>query len=230
MAIAALAEGCGEAPLDLAEHGRELAQGHGALSPSRLYACTTCHDESADDASTGARKPGAPFAGATLRSTYWGGQEVDLLRALDACRRSFMLATEPLDRQDVDTRALYAYLLDLEPGDSDPVPFTIPTQLAALPRGNAVDGAMSYDRSCRACHGAAHDGAGRLGTEVPILPEEPLLEHADDSARVNRLHFIEKVRHGTFYDHGGQMPPLSLEVLSDEDLSDVLEFLGVLGE
>jgi thiosulfate dehydrogenase len=37
--------------------------------------------------------------------------------------------------------------------------------------------------------------------------------------------FVEKTRHGGFLGYGGTMPPFSLNVLSDEDLADLLTFL-----
>jgi len=42
--------------------------------------------------------------------------------------------------------------------------------------------------------------------------------------------FTEKIRHGLFLGYGGVMPPFSREVLSDQDVSDLLEALGVIAE
>jgi thiosulfate dehydrogenase len=47
---------------------------------------------------------------------------------------------------------------------------------------------------------------------------------------VQRLIFIEKIRHGRFLGYGGEMPPFSSELLSDADVADVLEYLSILGE
>jgi len=62
------------------------------------------------------------------------------------------------------------------------------------------------------------------------LPEDTLAEHAGYSLRSQRLVFIEKIRHGLFLGYGGDMPPFSKEQLSDAEISDVLEALGVFGE
>lgn len=39
--------------------------------------------------------------------------------------------------------------------------------------------------------------------------------------------FVQKVRHGGFLGYGGKMPPYSQEKLTDQDLGDLLELLGV---
>ena len=62
-----------------------------------------------------------------------------------------------------------------------------------------------------------------------MLPEDSITDHPppeyDDAKR--RLVFIEKVRHGGFLGYTGQMPPLSMKTLSDEDLGHVLAYLGL---
>jgi thiosulfate dehydrogenase len=229
-----LALGCaanGPDQQELVARGRELYMST-EFSPSglNLFACITCHDQSTPD--PGLIKPGALLAGVTLRPSFWGGQENDLLLAIDDCRTEFMAANEPLGPKDPDADALYAYLASLEPGNSAPVPFTVVREIADIPRGDAVRGATTYTRACHQCHGAIHTGGGRLGDVVPVLPDDTLQAHAPPaySPRTQRLVFIEKTRHGVFLNYGGQMPPFSLEALPDADLSDVLEALGVLGE
>jgi thiosulfate dehydrogenase len=83
--------------------------------------------------------------------------------------------------------------------------------------------------ACEGCHGAAHTGDGRiLAAAPPILPEQ-----AEAEARMAfpdfdpAVVFTEKVRHGQFFDVGGNMPPFSLEVLSEEDLGALLAFYGL---
>jgi thiosulfate dehydrogenase len=235
-AAAALGAGCGEAPADPppppAERGRALFAS-AALSPSRLdlFTCATCHDEvPATAAGAGLVKAGGAMAGVTSRPSFWGGQENDLLRSINDCRALFMEAQTPLDAADADADALYAYLASLTPGDADPVPFTVVRSIADLPRGDATSGQLLFARSCVACHGAMHSGAGRLDARVPVLPDETVAAHAGYSAAAQRLVFIEKIRHGGFLGYGGDMPPFSLEVLPDAAVSDILEALGVLGQ
>jgi thiosulfate dehydrogenase len=219
-----------------AARGRDLFGSPGALALGlRGYSCETCHDAEAGaraDAgpTSGSFKAGAPLAGVTLRSSFWGGQEDDLLQAVNDCRSVFMGSSTPLTASDDDAAPLYAFLASLEPGDSSPAPFTVVRDIQNVPRGDAAAGVDAYAGACAPCHGTAHTGAGSLGNGIPILPEDPLAKHATFSARSQRLVFIEKVRHGAFLGYPGDMPPFSTEVLNDADLSNVLEMLGVLGD
>jgi thiosulfate dehydrogenase len=229
VAAAAALSGCSAKEQSAVDHGRELFGSKSALSPSSLnaYACSTCHDETPG---LELRKPGAALAGATLRRSFWGGQENDLLESINACRNYFMLANVPLASSDEKAEALFAYLESLEPGSSAPVPFHVVTLVEDLPRGDAGRGLGVYATACSNCHGAIHSGVGRLGTRVSILPDDAVREHAQYTPRVQRLIFIEKIRHGRFLGYGGEMPPFSSELLSDTEVSDVLEYVGALGE
>lgn len=221
---------CGSSPetRSAAERGRELFESK-ALSTSRLndYTCATCHDAAADPLS---KKSGAAMAGVTARPWFWGAQEADLLRAINACRDHFMLASDQLDADEPDARALYAYLDSLEPRDEAAQPFTVVSDIDPLPLGDVTSGHAQYVMACSSCHGAMHTGQGRLSERVPVLPEDTISEHATYSPRVQRLIFIEKIRHGLFLGYSGNMPPLSRERLSDRDVSDILQALGVLGD
>ncbi|HXJ19878.1 MAG TPA: c-type cytochrome [Polyangia bacterium] len=198
-----------------------------ASSSLDLFSCATCHDTTA--ASSTLIKPGAPLAGAPQRPSFWGGQENDLLSSINDCLTYFMDAGAPLAAKDPKADALYAYLTSLGPGSSDPVPFTVVRTIYDIPRGDAGNGAAVFTLACSACHGNMHDGLGRLSSRIPVLPEDTLAAHASYSPSGQRQVFIEKVRHGGFLGYGGDMPPFSLEALSDDDLSDLLEALGVLG-
>jgi len=233
-----LLNACSSTPEQSAvDRGQQLFESK-ALSKSRLndYTCATCHDIIASTPPS--KKAGGALAGATLRSTFWGGQVGDLLGSVNACRSDFMGDTQPLTATDEQARALYAYLASLEPGDADAVPFTIVTYIDPLPRGDTPDaiasakshGELLYAQTCMYCHGMMHDGVGRLSERLPILPEDTLVSHAEYTPRVQRLIFTEKIRHGLFLGYDGVMPPFSAEVLSDQEVSDLLEALGVLGE
>lgn len=221
---------------DATEHGRELFETK-ALSRSRLndYTCATCHDTVGTDPP--AKKPGGALAGVTRRRSFWGGQVADLLGSVNACRQSFMGDSQAMSANDEQARSLYAYLVSLEPGDAAPIPFTIVNAIDPLPRGETPEaisdaksrGQQLFAQACQYCHGSMHEGVGRLSARLPILPEQTLAEHAEYSARVQRLIFTEKIRHGLFLGYGGVMPPFSSELLSDQDVSNLLEALGVLG-
>lgn len=221
------------APVDSTDgvaRGAELFRTR-ALSGSHinLYTCATCHDVT--EAESEQLEPGAVLAGATLRQSFWGGQVNDLLSAIDECRSNFMAAGEPLKPDEPNAVALYQYLSSLEPGNPEPVPFTTLRIIDdSLERGDAANGALLYDRACGYCHGAIGTASGRLGERVSLLPDEAVADHEGYSPRQLRLVFIEKVRHGKFFGYGGDMPPFSREVLSDAELADILEALGVTGE
>jgi len=212
-----------------ADRGHRLFESR-TLSQSRLnhYTCATCHDIAASTPPS--KKTGAALAGVTLRSSFWGGQEADLLGSINACRDDFMGDNQPLSASNEDARSLYAYLASFEPGEPNPRPFTIVTSIDPLARGTEGHGRAVFVQACMACHGVMHNGTGRLDETVPILPEDTIAAHAQYSARVQRLVFTEKIRHGLFLGYGGVMPPFSLELLSDEDVSDLLEAMGVTGE
>ena len=212
-----------------AERGRGLFESK-ALSSSTLndFTCQTCHDARATVPAS--KKPGAALAGVTARALFWGGQENELLRAVNDCRNYFMVDSRPLAATDADARSLYAYLESLGPGDGTSRAFTVVTDIDALPRGNAGPGFFLFAEACSSCHGVMHSGTGRLSARVPILPEDTLRAHTDYTPRVQRLIFTEKIRHGLFLGYSGVMPPFSAELVSDQDVSDLLEALGVSGE
>jgi thiosulfate dehydrogenase len=233
----ALLSACSGTPEQSAvDRGRQLFESK-ALSQSHLndYTCATCHDLRATTPPS--KKAGGALAGVTLRETFWGGQEADLLGSINACRNNFMGDNRPLSANDEQARSLYAYLVSLEPGDANPIPFTVVTDIEALARAETPEaisnaeahGQLLFLQTCQYCHGEMHTGVGRLSTLEPILPEDTLVAHAQYTPRIQRLIFTEKIRHGLFLGYGGVMPPFSAELLSDNDVSDLLEALGVLG-
>ncbi len=187
-------------------------------------ACSSCHPSPDGDPSR--LYPGADLSGVSGRTSFWGGQENDLLRSLNHCRTLFQGAETPLQAEEPDAGDLYAFL-DSMSGSADAVAFTIVKTVEALPAGDATAGLETYNRACRGCHGAPHSGDGRLADAIPALPEDPLSEHAYLDASEQTLLFIEKVRHGGFLGYSGFMPPFSLETLSDPELGDVLSALGL---
>jgi thiosulfate dehydrogenase len=236
-AIAGLATACGdpetvEVERSAIEHGRALLVDPtlgGGSSDNRL-ACATCHAERADEAS--ARLPGAPLAGAIARPSYWGGAELTLLGAINQCRYYFMFADVPWTGDEVEARAIYAYLASIADGDTAAQPFTI-GEVEVLAAGDAERGADVYAAACASCHGDAYTGltGGTLRDvpSAPVLPQQTLAEHplSEYTPEERRLVFVEKTRHGTFFGYGGQMPPFAIERLSDADLADVLAHLGL---
>ncbi|WP_437498797.1 c-type cytochrome [Sorangium sp. So ce1099] len=210
------------------EHGAALFRDPSIAETSfNRYSCATCHEAVPGEAGD-AMLPGAPLAGAVNRPHYWGGQEVDLLAAINHCLYYFMTKDLPWTADDEAARAMYAYLESL-PGDgeaAEAVPFTPVYALSQPPPGDPKNGELIHERACASCHGRARSGEGRLVTRAPALPDQTLDEHPlGEYTEADRLLvFVEKVRHGGFVGYGGQMPPFSLEVLSDEEFGDLLSF------
>lgn len=213
------------------EHGEALFRSP-SVSPTPLnaYSCSTCHAAYPVDAGD-AILPGAPLAGVLARSSYWGGQETELLRSVNHCLRFFMLKTEPWTPADVEARAVYAYLESLVGAGADaaPAPFTVVRDILDPPKGDPERGARTFGRACSSCHGAIRTGEGRLVQRALVLPDAWLANHPPElyTDIERRLVFVQKVRHGGFLGYGGEMPPFSAERLSDQDLGDLLAFLGV---
>lgn len=237
LALALALAGCSSSPApavvheDAVAHGRALfSDPRASSSASNAFSCATCHRAEQE---LSRLDPGAPLAGVTARRSYWGGQRLDLLEAVNDCRVFFMDAASPWTRDDEDARAMYAYLAQLGPSSSapaapsagEPVPFTVVAP-ADLPPGDPRRGAAAYDLACKGCHGAAHDGEGRLATFLPRLPDEVKSAHPALAPAELRLVFVSKVRRGAF-GLGGSMPPFAREVLADDDLAGILAWFAL---
>jgi thiosulfate dehydrogenase len=230
--LAALA-GCG-GEVSGAARGEELFHST-SISESDLnvFSCADCH-ATGEGNHPGGGRAGYRLAGAALRTQFWGDEYGTLRDAIEPCRVYFMKGdrVEP-DELDAyyereDMHALYEYLLEISPpgSDSGPYPFTVVEQVEDVPRGDAAAGEEVYARSCEGCHGVAHaDADGSILRETVNLPE--VAEgYPDDFPGVDpSLVVIEKVRHGRFFNIGGEMPLFSLEALSDEQLGDLLAYL-----
>lgn len=211
------------------EHGRDLFTTTAAAeSKANRFACATCHATTADSV-TGRILSGARLAGAVDRPTFWGGNENDLLRAINQCRYYFMGASRSWTAADEPAKAMYAFLAGLPREAADAQPFTVQAGAADLPAGDAARGAQVYDSACRACHGAPSTGDKRLREGIPTLPEESARYFASLGFDRNqtRITFVEKVRHGAFLGLYGTMPPFSKESMSDADLAALLAFFAL---
>jgi thiosulfate dehydrogenase len=199
--------------------------------PFNAYACSTCHHAGP---STDERiRTGAPLAGMLERPTYWGGAEIDALRAVNHCLSIFMLDDEAWTGIETPALAIHAYLASLPPGPfgTAPAPFSITIPIEDPGPGDSERGAATYQRACATCHGAAHDpqGTGKLVSFAALLPQDVLEDHplGEYTKEEQRLVIVEKIRHGPFFGYGGIMPPFSTEKLSDADIADILSWLGL---
>jgi thiosulfate dehydrogenase len=209
-----------------AERGEELFDS-AELSPSSLnvFTCATCHTAERGDGVTDGRA-GYRLFGAARRTRFWGGDFDSLREAVDACLVFFMKG-DPLDPEADDFHALFEYLVSIAPEDApvEMLPFTVVENVTDVERGDAARGEQVYDRSCRNCHGDAFTADGSILRSEVNLPGitdtyDELFPGVDPSLVV-----IEKVRHGRFFNVGGDMALFSREAMSDEDLGAILTYL-----
>jgi thiosulfate dehydrogenase len=204
------------------DHGRALFADTRAGGVSNAFGCATCHQGEAP----GDRiYSGGSLDGATSRVSFWGGKRLDLLESINDCRLSFMDALAPWTASDDDARAMFAYLAS-RGGSAQPIAFTVASRSGDVPPGDPVRGKAEYALACRTCHGEVHDGAGRLATFIPRLPDEVDASHVGLAPLDRRLAFLRKIREGTFRDASGSMPPFSRETLSDDDVGALLAYLN----
>ncbi|CAM4428325.1 c-type cytochrome [Corallococcus exiguus] len=228
--LAGVLAGCGgeEGPQAAADYGEALFQ-DARLSSSEYnkFSCATCHVTTAE-VPAGRIDSGHTLYNVAARPSWWGGDETQLLDAVNFCYVNFMRGVTKLGAEEPRSRALYEYLSRISPDAQAPaLPFTVVKDIQDVPRGDATRGEAVYRAACQNCHGATHTGEGRLTDLASVLPEVtrdydrlfPGIPHAQV--------VIEKVRHGPFFGVGGNMPLYSTEALSDADLGALLMYLGL---
>jgi thiosulfate dehydrogenase len=221
-ATALLGAGCGPTPA--VDRGQALfASSSLSRSPSNVFACATCHTPTAGDPSH--ILPGYTLHDVTSRPSWWGGAYDAPLDAVNECLYEFMRG-DRLPPDDVDGRSLLVYLQSLSPdATAQALPLTVVKTIADVPNGDPGRGKDTYTRACANCHGDLHTGSGRLGPAVSVIPEESIQQHGLDPLTGARPITIEKVRHGKFFNVGGNMPLYSVEALSDAQLGDILAYM-----
>jgi thiosulfate dehydrogenase len=228
-ALAVLAAACGdEGPVPAAEYGERLFS-DAKLSESRFnsFSCATCH-ATTPTAPAGRMDSGYTLHDSAFRKSWWGGYETRLLDAVNFCYVNFMRGVAPLPEDSPQSRALYEYLVSISPNqDARPLPMTVVKNAADVARGDRARGQEVYRAACQSCHGELHTGEGRLTEAASVLPEVTADYGEVFPGVPPSLVVIEKVRHGQFFGVGGNMPPYSLEALSDADLGALLTFLDL---
>ncbi len=211
--------------LSAAEYGEKLFADP-ALSDatSNRVSCADCHATTLESTFLS----GGSLKGVTKRPSYWGGAELDLLRSINHCRYYFMAANKLWTGEEDEAVATYAFLESISSDEqgTEPQPFEL-GEVKDMKPGDAARGARVFDAACRSCHGASTSGLGAIVPSADRLPEDTLASHPEPeySDEDRRLVFVEKTRHGGFLGYGGTMPPFSVNVMSDEDLADLLTFL-----
>ena len=217
---------CG--PTNAVEWGKQSFSDRGlSTAASNSFSCATCHDLTP----TSTLRPGYPLADVSLRPSFWGGNVVTLRDAVDQCLVDFM-KSKALSTTDDRGKALYLYLKTLLTTDGSLAgtqPLTIVKDIVDLPSGDAGRGAAIYSAGCANCHGAVHTGAGRIGPDASILPDDTIKSFGTDPVRGARVVTVEKIRHGKYFNIGGIMAPYSVERCSDAQVGDILAYLESMG-
>jgi thiosulfate dehydrogenase len=225
LVFVALFAGCGSRPA--LDYGRALfSDATVSSAASNPFKCSTCHEI----VPTATKSlPGYTMYDATARAAWWGGTVNTLLDATNQCVHEFMRGN-PLAADDEKGRALFVYLASLSPDASAPtLPLTVVQNIVDVPSGDATRGKMWWDQGCGNCHGEPHTGQGRIADVASLVPDDSLQAHGTDPKTGARPVVIEKVRHGKFFNVGGNMPLFSVEALSDAQLGDILAYLEGFG-
>ena len=216
--------GCGGSQtVPAAQLGERLFANPGlSTSPFNAMSCSTCHQVAKAPAPR--NDPGFNLYDVVHRPSWWGGYETTLLSAANFCLTEFM-GGRALSADEDQARELFEYLEQNSPNDPAPaLPLTVVKNVTALTdlSGDAARGKNVYDRSCRRCHGDPHTGNGRLSSKVSIIPNDTLSAFPTNARTVT----VEKVRHGRFFNIGGIMPLYAVEAISDQEIADVVVYLG----
>jgi thiosulfate dehydrogenase len=225
LVVAVLLAGCGSRPA--LDYGRALFDDTSVSSAaSNPFKCSTCHETGVTPTK---QLPGYIMHDVAVRQAWWGGSVQTLLDATNQCIYNFMRGS-PLAADDEKGRALFVYMQSLSPDASAPtLPLTVVQNIVNVPSGDATRGKQTWDESCGNCHGAPHTGAGRLSDQVSLVPDDSIQAHGVDPVTGARPVVIEKVRHGKFFNVGGNMPLFSVEAMPDPQLGDVLAYLEQFG-
>jgi thiosulfate dehydrogenase len=198
-----------------------------STSPFNRFACGTCHAADPDQPGVLPDRldSGYNLGNVASRPLWWGGEEIHLLDAVNVCLTQFM-GGGALRGDEDRARQLYAFLDRKSPQPSTPaLPLTVVRDVTALEgmTGETTRGALVWVGACQRCHGNIHDGAGRLGTQPTVVPEDT----QKTFGTMARAVVVEKIRHGRFFNIGGVMPLYSVETISDAQIADLLAYLGL---
>ena len=222
---------CGDEQVPASTFGAKVFSNTGlSTSPFNVFACSTCHSVSAPSAAPAADvtptriDPGYNLYDVIHRPSWWNGERTHLLDAVNFCLDQFM-GGKVLNADDAEARQLYEYFAANSPDPSPPaLPITVVKNITALSdlTGDGDRGKTLWNITCARCHGEPHTGKGSIG-KASLVPELTISAFGDQARAV----IIEKVRHGKFFHIGGIMPLYSVETLTDQQLVDIVTFLGL---
>jgi thiosulfate dehydrogenase len=229
----ALCWGCDDEQVPAAQLGARLFNDRAlSTSPVNVFSCGTCHVVRAPGADPGAAAridAGYNLHDTVRRPTWWGGDRIQLRDAINFCMTQFM-GGRALEADEPRARQLHEYLADnAGDGPQPPLPLTVVRTITPLAElaGDATRGQALWDRACRHCHGDPHTGRGAISSRASVVPEATQIAFPSYGPALIREVIIEKVRHGKFFDIGGVMPFYTTETLSNQDVVDVVTYLGL---
>ncbi len=192
--------------------------------------CATCHGVGPGDASPGASGPVRPAHGlgdAANRPHWHGGAVVDLRSAVNRCRDDWMEAS-PLAVDDPYWTSLAAYLASLAQSAEPAPPLVtdaVPPTMSGPGDGDPVRGCEVFHRACSACHGEDGAGTETLGPSLwtTIYTQDEI------RSRVRLSGPTSSLVPGTLWEGllGNRMPFFAPDRLGDEDLEDIVAYMGV---
>ena len=189
-----------------------------ALSNRSFFSCSTCHalEEPAED---GLRRPGHPLGSAPRRPSFKNGRLDTLLEASNVCLTEWMHALEPWFEESPEWIGFSTFLESIAPDEPAPaIVYSIVAPPEDLAGGDADQGRIVFNETCRVCH-----GIDATGTDLG-----PLLKNTGiDAAYIARRVRTSGPTRSPFYGGltGGAMPFWSAERLSDDELRDIIAFL-----
>lgn len=187
------------------------------LRGANTFTCNTCHTVNSVTASF--RTPGHDITNAAFRTSYKNGEITELRDAVNSCIEHWM-AGEPISSTDILWRRLSSWLEEMIPSNIDNLVYNIIQPPTDLSGGDVVRGMSVFNQTCAGCHGI--DAVGT--TKGPSLAGSSLSE--ETIAR--RVRTSGPINNGEIYDGltGGRMPFWAEDKLSDDELRDIIAFIG----
>ncbi|HGG57715.1 MAG TPA: c-type cytochrome [Nannocystis exedens] len=190
------------------------------VADGNSFACETCHALS-EPSVDGIRRPGHALGDATRRPNWKNGIHVDMREAVNSCLTEWMNA-EPWTASDERWIALYDFLDAQAPaGDAPPLSFKIVAPPTQLDGGDADAGQILFNQSCVICHG--QDGIG-TNQAPPVTGQGQAADYVARRVRTSGR-ADSSVYTGLT---GGVMPFWAADRLSDDELRDLIAYLGIL--
>lgn len=185
------------------------------IQGANTFRCSTCH--TFEGVSSPFRTAGHDLTNAAFRTTYKNGALTDLRDAVNNCIEHWMNGT-PWEESDNRWMLLNEFLRTGDSENTSNLSYNIISPPSVLTGGDRIDGMVTFDQTCAACH-----GLGGVGTErAPSIAGTSL--SPETIARRVRTSGPDDT--GVYPGlTGGRMPFWSQSRLTDDELRDIIAFL-----